>query len=314
VLANSLFLIAHFHNVIIGGVLFDAMAGYNYWVPKTFGFRLTNVGARHRFSLTALVRQAAPTLGGAVVKIFLLGATGNSGRRILRLALQRAHEVTAFVRDETKLLSLVDRPISPNLHVSIGDISKSADIARVMVGHDVAINAAGNVTEGSTFTQLVQTVVDSTIISLGEGGRLWQFGGAAVLNVPGTHIMAVDLPKVPKVYEAHRTNLDVLRRSPLDWSMLCPGPMIASENSKPTGDLRLSVDEWPMTRPGYTYFLPRLALAFAFKQKVPELTISYEDAAEVILDNLSKSGRFSRRRVGVALPPGLRKYKDEVPR
>src|SRR6516162_9400815 len=89
------------------------------------------------------------------VKIFLLGATGNSGRRILRLALQRAYEVTAFVRDETKLLSLVDRPIPPNLHVSIGDISKSADIARVMVGHDVAINAAGTVTEGSTFTQLV---------------------------------------------------------------------------------------------------------------------------------------------------------------
>src|SRR5262249_57196668 len=47
---------------------------------------------------------------GAVVKIFLLGATGNAGRRILRLALQRAHEVTAFVRDETKLLGLVDRP------------------------------------------------------------------------------------------------------------------------------------------------------------------------------------------------------------
>jgi len=61
---------------------------------------------------------------GAVVKIFILGATGNSGRRILRLALQRAHEVTAFVRDETKLLSVVDRPIAPNLHVSIGDISK----------------------------------------------------------------------------------------------------------------------------------------------------------------------------------------------
>src|SRR5262249_54075121 len=121
-------------------------------------------------------------------------------------------------------------------------------------------------------------------------------------------------PKVPKVYEAHRTNLDALRRSPLDWSMLCLGPMIASENGKPTGDLRLSVDEWPMTRPAYTYVLPRLALAFAFKQKVPELTISYEDAAEVMLDNLSKSGRFSRRRVGVALPPGLRNYKDDLPR
>jgi len=96
--------------------------------------------------------------------------------------------------------------------------------------------------------------------------------------------------------------------------MLCPGPMIASENGKPTRDLRLSVDEWPMARPAYTYVLPRLALAFAFKQKVPELTISYEDAAEVILDNLSKNGRFFRRRVGVALPPGLRNYKDDVPR
>jgi cytochrome o ubiquinol oxidase subunit I len=39
-LHNSLFLIAHFHNVIIGGVLFGAMAGYNYWFPKAFGFKL----------------------------------------------------------------------------------------------------------------------------------------------------------------------------------------------------------------------------------------------------------------------------------
>src|ERR1700693_6382710 len=37
---NSLFLVAHFHNVIIGGVLFGAMAGYNYWFPKAFGFIL----------------------------------------------------------------------------------------------------------------------------------------------------------------------------------------------------------------------------------------------------------------------------------
>src|SRR3981189_1825224 len=39
-LHNSLFLIAHFHNVIIGGVLFGAFAGSTYWFPKAFGFRL----------------------------------------------------------------------------------------------------------------------------------------------------------------------------------------------------------------------------------------------------------------------------------
>jgi cytochrome o ubiquinol oxidase subunit 1 len=39
-LHNSLFLVAHFHNVIIGGTVFGAMAGYNYWFPKAFGFTL----------------------------------------------------------------------------------------------------------------------------------------------------------------------------------------------------------------------------------------------------------------------------------
>jgi putative NADH-flavin reductase len=248
------------------------------------------------------------------VKILLLGATGNLGRRLLRQALLQAHEVTALVRDKTKLLTVIGGPSPPNLRVSIGDIQDSAELATVIVGHDVVINAAGYVAEGSTFTRLVQTVIDSTTMSLGEGGRLWQLGGAAILDVPGTHIMGVDLPKVPKVYEAHRTNFTALRNSPLDWSMLCPGPMITSPSGEPTGNLRLSVDEWPVARPAYSYFLPNLALAFAFKRRVPELTISYEDAALVILDNLLKKGRFSRRRVGVALPIGLRNYKNDIPR
>jgi cytochrome o ubiquinol oxidase subunit I len=40
VVHNSLFLIAHFHQVIIGGVVFAVMAGYTYWFPKAFGFTL----------------------------------------------------------------------------------------------------------------------------------------------------------------------------------------------------------------------------------------------------------------------------------
>jgi cytochrome o ubiquinol oxidase subunit 1 len=40
VLHNSLFLIAHFHNVIIGGVVFGLMAGVVYWWPKAFGYKL----------------------------------------------------------------------------------------------------------------------------------------------------------------------------------------------------------------------------------------------------------------------------------
>ena len=40
VLHNSLFLIAHFHNVIIGGVLFGLLAGISFWFPKAFGYKL----------------------------------------------------------------------------------------------------------------------------------------------------------------------------------------------------------------------------------------------------------------------------------
>jgi cytochrome o ubiquinol oxidase subunit 1 len=37
---NSMFLVAHFHNVIVGGVVFALFAGLDYWWPKAFGFRL----------------------------------------------------------------------------------------------------------------------------------------------------------------------------------------------------------------------------------------------------------------------------------
>jgi cytochrome o ubiquinol oxidase subunit 1 len=49
VLHNSLFLVAHFHNVIIGGVLFGAFAGYTYWFPKVFGFRLDERSGKAAF-------------------------------------------------------------------------------------------------------------------------------------------------------------------------------------------------------------------------------------------------------------------------
>ncbi|WP_059412134.1 cytochrome o ubiquinol oxidase subunit I [Cupriavidus basilensis] len=48
-LHNSLFLIAHFHNVIIGGVLFGLMAGISYWFPKAFGFKLDPFWGRCSF-------------------------------------------------------------------------------------------------------------------------------------------------------------------------------------------------------------------------------------------------------------------------
>jgi len=49
VLHNSLFLIAHFHNVIIGGVLFGLFAAINYWFPKAFGYKLDSFWGKVSF-------------------------------------------------------------------------------------------------------------------------------------------------------------------------------------------------------------------------------------------------------------------------
>jgi len=49
VVHNSLFLIAHFHNTIIGGVVFGYLAGVVYWFPKAFGFRLSDKWGKRAF-------------------------------------------------------------------------------------------------------------------------------------------------------------------------------------------------------------------------------------------------------------------------
>jgi cytochrome o ubiquinol oxidase subunit 1 len=48
---NTLFLVAHFHNMLIPGLLFGMLAGYHYWFPKAFGFRLDESWGRVAFAL-----------------------------------------------------------------------------------------------------------------------------------------------------------------------------------------------------------------------------------------------------------------------
>ncbi|CDX41035.1 cytochrome o ubiquinol oxidase subunit I [Mesorhizobium plurifarium] len=73
-LHNSLFLVAHFHNVIISGVLFAAFAGFTYWFPKAFGFRLHEGWGKAAFWIT---------LAGYVlvfVPLYIVGLLGMTRR------------------------------------------------------------------------------------------------------------------------------------------------------------------------------------------------------------------------------------------
>jgi hypothetical protein len=247
------------------------------------------------------------------MKLCIIGATGNCGVRLVRAPLERGCHVTAVVRDKAKLEGSLGAGPTANLTAVELSLEDKDALVAAMQGCDAVINAAGNANDGPAYAPLVQRVINAADAALGAGGRFWFFGGAAALDVPGTSLMTVDLPKVPRIFEAHRANLEHVRTTRLDWSMLCPGPMIPAPDGRPTTGLRLSEECWPVERPPFTYVLPRIALSLAFKQSMPEMTVYYEDAAAVILDHLAPNGRFSRKRVGVALPSGMRRHKDYAP-
>ncbi|KFL55309.1 cytochrome o ubiquinol oxidase subunit I [Burkholderia pyrrocinia] len=74
VLHNSLFLIAHFHNAIIGGVVFGYFAGVHYWFPKVFGFRLDEKFGKRAFWCWFLGFYAS------FVPLYVLGFMGMTRR------------------------------------------------------------------------------------------------------------------------------------------------------------------------------------------------------------------------------------------
>ena len=76
------------------------------------------------------------------MKIFLLGATGNSGGRLLAHALARGHSVTALVRNAAKLHAQIGGITPPGLTIVEAGLDDTAALAKAMTGHDVVINAA----------------------------------------------------------------------------------------------------------------------------------------------------------------------------
>jgi putative NADH-flavin reductase len=79
------------------------------------------------------------------MKLFILGATGGIGQHLLRIALQRTHQVTAFVRSPQKIGYAHER-----LKVDQGDVFNSDQMAHSMSGHDAVLSAFGPLTVRSS--------------------------------------------------------------------------------------------------------------------------------------------------------------------
>lgn len=236
-------------------------------------------------------------------KVIVTGAAGNLGRRLVTRGLAHGHEITAFVRSAGRFAEHWGGPLPGGVKVVEGDVRDAAGLGAAVAGHDALVNAAGHATEGQDFVTLFDAVVSVADTHLPPAARLWMVAGAAALTVPHTSRLGVDLPGMPAIYKTHETNWRRLQAARHDWALMCPGPMTAAGDGRPRGDLRVSIEVSPLEIGAWARWAPAIALSLAMKRRLPELIVSYEDVAEIIMTHLASGDRFSRQRVGVALPP-----------
>jgi putative NADH-flavin reductase len=230
-------------------------------------------------------------------RLLILGATGSLGRHVLRQALAAGHEVTVFVRTPSKLPPEVRERVS--LHT--GDLSGVVPLDLVS-GQDALINCAGHVADGETFVGLIDRLVTSVeLLPMAKRPVCWLLAGAALLEIDSLGRRGVDLPEVYSTHWPHRVNFERLSRSRLDWRLLCPGPMV-DEQALGLGRLRISLDALPVETPPSAWALPDRLL----------MIVPYADAAALMIANLGGGNAMARRRVGLALPVGMRGRKPSA--
>jgi putative NADH-flavin reductase len=244
-----------------------------------------------------------------MTRIALLGATGSLGSHVARQAMEAGHELSVLVRTPSRLAP----EVSAGASVATGDLLQApiAQLAGFIAEHDVLVSCAGLVTEGARFVDLFDRVVGA-VKSLPHDRRpsvCWFLAGAGLLDLDPSGRCGLDLPKVRTTYWPHRANFVRLQRSDIEWRLLCPGPMV---EGAPLGlkRLRVSTDALPVTIPRWTKHLPGALVLPFFASGVPQMIIPYADAAAFMLANIAPGGPMARKRIGLALPPGMKGTKE----
>lgn len=173
------------------------------------------------------------------MKITLIGATGTVGKRILEEALNRGHQVTALVRDASKLTE------QPGLKVVQGDIFVATTVAAAARGSQAVLSSYGPAPDQ---TETLIPATRALLEGVRQAGvtRLLMVGGAGSLLVaPGLKLVDADI--FPAAYKpiaiAHEKALEILYQEAgdLDWTNLSPAALI--EPGQRTARFRLGLDQ-----------------------------------------------------------------------
>lgn len=172
------------------------------------------------------------------MQLVVFGATGGTGRELVKQALGHGHAVRAFVRDPDRL-----KVIHHRLEVITGDVGDAKQVGDAVRGQDAVLVALG-VNERKPNTVLSDAVRTLTGAMEGEGvRRLLMVSSLGVGDSQGqlgpiyTRILIPLLLK--EIFADKETAEAVVRESPLDWTLVRPGRLT---NARLTGRYRAAPD------------------------------------------------------------------------
>jgi len=171
------------------------------------------------------------------MRVVVYGATGNSGREIVKELLSRGHEVVAVARKVDAV------PAQPGLTAKSDDLSNVDTIAETIAGADVVVSAYAPPPDN---TDALLDVTKRQIEAVKKAGkaRLIVVGGAGLLEVaPGvTLIKSGYLPaEYLPIATSHENALGILRGADINWTYLSPAAYFVP--GERTGKFRLGTKE-----------------------------------------------------------------------
>jgi putative NADH-flavin reductase len=171
------------------------------------------------------------------MRLFILGATGAIGQQLLRIGLERGHELTAYVRSPHK----ISRP-SGRLSVVQGDLFSVGAMARSLAGHDAVLSAFGPATVRTT--TLRREFGGALASALREGGvRRVQLVSAAFLFRRIGMLGALLKPTLFRFMAPDMAAMErEIMKEDLEWTVLRP-PRLT--NGPPTRSYRVADGELP---------------------------------------------------------------------
>ncbi|WP_211748340.1 NAD(P)-dependent oxidoreductase [Paenibacillus sp. Marseille-Q4541] len=203
------------------------------------------------------------------MKIAVIGASGKAGKLILDEAGKRGHEVTAIVRNASKVsgVPVIEKDI---FELTTQDLTK----------YDVVVNAFGAAPgEEHKHVEAGQTLIQA--LSGAQGTRLIVVGGAGSLFVDEAKTTKlIDTPEFPDLYKPTASNQsknleDLKASTDLKWTFVSPAAMFDAEGAR-TGSYQKGKDNFIVNSKGDSY-------------------ISYADYAIAIVDEIENAAHIGER-------------------